>query len=64
MLYCSQMFSRSHELCLGGNEANTGMSGNEIPEDCGGGTKLKPYVFLYERGREAMLAIRLASIQS
>lgn len=31
MLHCSQMFSRSHELRLGGNEANMGMSGNEIP---------------------------------
>lgn len=31
MLHCSQMFSRSHELRLGGNKANMGMSGNEIP---------------------------------
>lgn len=62
----SQTFSRNHELRSGGNPAKAGSvcaSGNEIPEGCSG-SRTGPSVSLSGRGREAMPAIRLASVQS
>lgn len=69
---CFQIFSRSHallQLHLGGNQAKRGdvfASENENPEDCSWKKKkkIRPFVLRYERGREVMAAIGLASIQS